>query len=72
MRGTCLAYSQNRNVKEWDKRKRRIGGGGEEGSDSTGHCNLSELGGIVDPGLEKKWHHLSWIYHFATPQRAVW
>ena len=34
------------------RKKRRMGG--EEGSDSTGHCNLSELGGILDQGLEKK------------------
>lgn len=26
----------------------------KEGSDPIGHSNLSELGGIVDPGLEKK------------------
>lgn len=33
-------------------KRRRIGS--EEGSDPTGHSNLSELGGIVDPGLENK------------------
>lgn len=33
-------------------KRRRMGS--EEGSDPIGHSNLSELGGIVDPGLEKK------------------
>lgn len=32
-------------------KRRRMGS--EEGSDLIGHSNLSELGGIVDPGLEK-------------------